>query len=149
MAESKPAEPAKAAEPAKPAASPKVEPKPEPAESPRGGNSGQDTDPTKGLADAVQAQHKARTEVPGHPGIDARLDNRSGAQRPPLEEWPAKPQQVDGPDVAHQVEHTRATLKEFEESTGPVKGQYSIGSHGLSKDESLREGRPVQGPDEG
>jgi hypothetical protein len=137
-----------AAEPTKQAGQPAAS-KPEPAESPRGGNSGQDSDPTKGLADALQAQHKARTEVPGHPGIDARLDNRSGAARPPLEEWPAKPQQIDGPDVAHQLEHTRATLKNLEENVGPVKGAFSIGSHGLSQDEELREGRPVQGPDEG
>jgi hypothetical protein len=136
----------KPGEQAKPAPQQHVKPEPQ---APRQGNSGQSQDPGEGLGDALQAQHKARTEVPGHPGIDARLDNRAGVFRPPLEEWPAKPQQIDGPDVAHQVEHTRETLKKVEESVGPVKGQFSIGSHGLSQDKSLREGRPVQGPDEG
>ncbi|MEV5445253.1 hypothetical protein AB0N23_22335, partial [Streptomyces sp. NPDC052644] len=36
---------------------------------------------------------------PEEPGIDPRLDNRTGDQRPPLEEFPAKPQQVDGPEL--------------------------------------------------
>lgn len=119
-----------------------------PASQPREGNSGQKQDPGAGVADAVTAQHEARTTVPGYPEIDARLDNRSGADRPPLEQWPAKPQQIDGPDVAHQVEHTRATLRGLEDDV-ERKGQFSVGSHGLSRDESLREGRPVSGPDEG
>jgi hypothetical protein len=105
--------------------------------------------PTGGVAAELEASFKNRTEVPGHPGIDARLDNRQGRFRPPLDEWPAKPQQVDGPDVAGQLEHTRKTLAELTEEVGDVQGQYSIGSHGLSQDKSLREGRPVEGPDEG
>lgn len=129
---------------------PKQVEQPKPSESPRGGNSGQSEDPTKGLTDAVQAQYEARTTVPGRPDIDARLDNRQGSFRPPLEEWPAKPQQIDGPDVAHQVEHTRATLGDLQQDDGVErKGMFSIGAHGLSQDEQLREGRPVQGPDEG
>jgi len=121
-----------------------------PAEQPRQGNSGQAQEPGSGLRDAVQAQHKARVEVPGAPGVDARLDNRQGRFRPVFEEWPAKPQQIDGPDVVHQLEHSRATLGQLtDEVDGDAKGMYSIGSHGLSKDADLREGRPVQGPDEG
>lgn len=118
-------------------------------EQPRQGNSGQNEDPGAGLGDALRSQYAARTTVPGHEGIDARLDNRQGRFRPPLEEWPAKPQQIDGPDVAHQVEHTRETLGRLTDEAGRVKGQFSIGSHGLSRDEGLREGRAVQGPDEG
>jgi hypothetical protein len=148
MADTKPSEASKPA-----AQEPKSEPKQsQPAAQsaqPRQGNSGQSEDPGAGLAGALQTQFETRTQVPGHPGIDARLDNRAGAFRPPLEEWPAKPQQIDGPDVAHQVEHTRATLQDREQDLGPRKGAFSIGSHGLSTDESLREGRAVQGPDEG
>jgi hypothetical protein len=122
---------------------------PKPAEQPRGGNSGQAEDPTQGLGAAVQAQYDTRTTVPGRPDVDARLDNRQGPFRPPLEEWPAKPQQIDGPDVVHQVEHTRATLGELQDDGVQRKGMFSIGSHGLGRDEELREGRPVQSPDEG
>jgi hypothetical protein len=111
---------------------------------PRQGNSGQDSEPGEGLKEAVQAAHKARTEVPGAPGVDARLDNRSGAQRPPLEEWPAKPQQIDGPDLEHQAEHTRKTLDRIEQEVGERKGMYSPGPHGLS-DESQRGGQAVEG----
>lgn len=132
--------------PAEQSAAPKAQ---VPASQPRQGNSGQTQEPGSGMQAAVAAQHKARTEVPGHPGIDARLDNRTGAQRPPLEQWPAKPQQIDGPDVAHQDEHTRATFGKAQENLGPRKGAFSIGSHGLGNDEDLREGRAVQGPDEG
>lgn len=139
MADTKPAEQSATKTEAKPAA----------AQPQRQANSGQKTDPGAGVADQLKAGHTARTTVPGHEGIDARLDNRAGAARPPLEEWPAKPQQIDGPDVAHQAEHTRATLKDREEKVGTRKGMFSIGSHGLSTDEGLREGNPVKGPDEG
>ena len=111
----------------------------QPSQAQRAGNSGQNQDPTKGVKDELQ--------VPGHPGIDARLDNRAGADRPPLEEWPAKPQQIDGPDVAHQIEHTRRTLKDREADLGERKGQFSPGPHGLSE-ESLREtDGPAYGPE--
>jgi hypothetical protein len=91
-----------------------------------------------GLREATQALHAARVSVPGHDNVDARLDNRSGPFRPPLEEFPAKPQQIDGPDLIHQVEHTRRTLDAVEDP-GPVKGMFSPGPHGLS-DEDMREG---------
>ena len=127
-----------------------AQPKPQPAPQPRQGNSGQNVEPGEGIRDAVESSFKARTQVPGFDGIDARLDNRSGAARPPLEEWPAKPQQIDGPDVAGQAEHTRKALQDRDsEDLGARKGMHSIGSHGLGSDEQLREGRPVQGPDEG
>jgi hypothetical protein len=115
-----------------------------PAPQPRQGNSGQDSEPGEGLRAAMEAAYKARTEVPGRPGVDARLDNRSGVNAPPLEEWPAKPQQIDGPDLEHQAEFTRKFLEGREESVGERKGQFSPGPHGLS-DESQRGGQAVEG----
>jgi hypothetical protein len=116
------------------------------ASQPRRGNSGQSQDPGEGLREALQASHEARTTVPGRPGVDARLDNRTGAAAPRLEEWPAKPQQIDGPDLAGQAEHTRATLGQLTEPEGNVKGMYSPGPHGLS-DEELRESGTAFGPE--
>ena len=117
---------------------------PSAAPQPRQGNSGQSEEPGEGLKDAVQAQHKARTEVPGRPGVDARLDNRSGRAAPPVEQWPAKPQQIDGPDLPGQAEFTRKFLQEQETEVGERKGMYSPGPHGLS-DESQRGGQAVDG----
>lgn len=101
------------------------------------------------LPQEVQDAHERRTTVPGADNVDARLDNRTGADRPKLESFPAKPQQVDGPDVMHQVEHTRATLgqdalgrdlKDTKE-VGERKGMFSPGPHGLSEDV---DGRPLK-----
>lgn len=156
--ENKPAEPAKPGQPAPAPGQPAPTPKPagQPAEQPQAEQPRQaagraSENPGEGLIGELQARHEARTTVPGAPGVDARLDNRAGAARPPLEDWPAKPQQVDGPDVAHQVEHTRATLDALTGGGDDVKrkGQFSVGAHGLSQDDDLREGRAVQGPDEG
>lgn len=113
-------------------------PESQPASQQRQANSGQADEPGEGLRDALQAAHAARTTVQGRPGVDARLDNRTGAAAPRLEEWPAKPQQIDGPDLAHQAEHTAATLRNLEQEVGDRKGMYSPGPHGLSE-ESLRE----------
>jgi hypothetical protein len=96
------------------------------------------------VADRLRTAHEARVTVPGASNVDARLDNRTGADRPPLESFPAKPQQIDGPDVMHQVEHTRRTLKQREQEAGDRKGMFSPGPHGLS-DERLREGETTFG----
>jgi hypothetical protein len=72
-------------------------------------------------------------------GVDPRLDNRTGADRPPLESDPAVPQQVDGPDVMHQAEHTEAALKVKQAQAGQVKGMFSPGDHSLG-DEDARKG---------
>jgi hypothetical protein len=73
------------------------------------------------------------------PAIDPRLDNRTGSQRPPLETYPAKPQQIDGPDLMHQAEHTRRALADRDDTdTTPRKGMFSAGPHGLSG-EAVRE----------
>lgn len=72
------------------------------------------TDTGKGLADELKAHHAARTTVPGRDGVDARLDNRTPdafEQRTFGPDDP-KPQHVDGPDLAGQVEHTRDVLAE-------------------------------------
>lgn len=114
------------------------------APQPRRSNPDQDSDGGEsGLRAEMEAAHKARTEVPGRPGVDARLDNRSGVNAPPVEEWPAKPQQIDGPDLEHQAEFTRAFLAERESKVGERKGQFSPGPHGLS-DESQRGGQAVE-----
>lgn len=111
------------------------------ASSTREANAGQKQDPTAGVAEEMAASHERRTTVPGAPNVDARLDNRTGDQRPPVESWPAKPQQIDGPDVMGQVEHTRRALADREREAGDRKGMFSAGPHGLSE-ESLREGGP-------
>ena len=145
--ESKPAEqnkPSGTSTPSSSSSSPRQSEQDKPQ--PRQGNSGQSQEPGEGMAAALQEQHQARTVVPGHPDVDARLDNRQGSFRPRLEEWPAKPQQIDGPDLKGQIEHTRRTLKDLTEDTGNRKGQFSPGPHGLS-DESLRESGTAYGPE--
>lgn len=105
-------------------------------------------DPGANVASELQAAHEARVTVPGAPSVDARLDNRTGDQRPPVEEFPAKPQQVDGPDVVHQLEHTRKVLADRDNAkdAGERKGMFSPGPHGLSP-ESVREGDPAKKDD--
>jgi hypothetical protein len=64
------------------------------------------------------------------PQIDPRLDNRTGDQRPKLEEFPAKPQQIDGPEVGE--ERVRPAKRgRAVEDRGPRKGAKSPGPHGL------------------
>lgn len=75
------------------------------------------------------------TETPVTPTMDAlpvdpRLDNRTGRQRPPLEEFPAKPQQIDGPDVTEQPDRSARPHAE-EDDDLPRKGLKSTGPHGL------------------
>jgi len=50
-------------------------------------------------------------------GVDARLDNRVGDQRPQRSPF-LKPQQVDGPEVGHFAEHAEAHAEEYAELTG-------------------------------
>lgn len=88
------------------------------------------------------------TELPE--GVDPRLDNRVGDQRPKVEKFPAKPQHIDGPDVLHQREHTEKTLKDARKAAkkGDQKGMFSPGPHGLSS-EDVRETDKVQFGTEG
>ncbi|MCX4622787.1 hypothetical protein ACF09G_13140 [Streptomyces albogriseolus] len=64
------------------------------------------------------------------PGIDPRLDNRTGDQRPKLEEFPAKPQQIDGPELG-QERAVAARAEREREDVGRRKGAKSPGPHGL------------------
>jgi len=96
--------------------------------------------PGGNVRESVQEAHDARVEVDAKASglgkgevVDARLDNRSGADRPPVEVFPAVPQQIDGPDVQHQAEFTRAYLDSAESRVGARKGMYSPGPHGLSE----------------
>ncbi|MEU2181236.1 hypothetical protein [Streptomyces thermolilacinus] len=66
---------------------------------------------------------------PEEPGIDPRLDNRTGDQRPKLEDFPAKPQQIDGPEVGETPTPRARGRKASAE--GPRKGRRSPGPHGL------------------
>jgi hypothetical protein len=62
------------------------------------------------------------------PGIDPRLDNRTGDQRPKLEEFPAKPQQINGPELG---EEKAAAARAERQDVGQRKGAKSPGPHGL------------------
>jgi len=65
-------------------------------------------------------------------GVDPRLDNRSGTDRPPVERDPAVPQQVDGPDLMHQAEHAEAVARKAKEAEEVErKGMFSPGDHSL------------------
>ena len=84
------------------------------------------------------ADPQARFRNPSNPDVDVRLDDRTGRDRPPLEEFPAVPQQVDGPDVEHQAEHTADHMAKLaegdDEDDVPRKGARSLGPHGLGED---------------
>ncbi len=99
------------------------------------GERGTTKDGSVTLADELREAHKARTEVPGAPGVDGRLDNRRGDQRPQHTDQ-VKPQQIDGPDITEQYEWTRKVLAEkkatTEKADGPVVGMFSPGPHGRS-----------------
>lgn len=66
-------------------------------------------------------------------GVNPRLDNRLGDQRPILPRTP-KPQQIDGPEVGHFAEHAEQFAGEFEEAVRKIDGEpigsKSEGPHG-------------------
>jgi hypothetical protein len=104
------------------------------------------SDPGAGVVDAITRANDARTKVETKglakgEVVDARLDNRVGEDRPRRESFPAVPQQVDGPDLAHQAEFTKAYLDAVGSETvkaGSRKGMHSPGPHGLgSEDERV------------
>jgi hypothetical protein len=71
-------------------------------------------------------------------GVDVRLDNRLGDQRPHLNPV-LKPQQIDGPEVGHFGEHADEMREEFQEALGgpagdPV-GMRSLGPLGRGEDD--------------
>jgi len=55
-------------------------------------------------------------------GVDPRLDNRTGDQRPQAP-GPLKPQQFAGPEVGHFAEHAEDNSAEFEEATARGPGE--------------------------
>lgn len=66
-------------------------------------------------------------------GINPKLDNRLGDQRP-FDTGQVKPQQIDGPEVGHYAEHAEQFRAEFEEAIAPPQGDpigaRSEGPHG-------------------
>jgi hypothetical protein len=82
---------------------------------------------------ASKAKHEAEPES-AEEKVDARLDNRVGDDRPVRESFPAVPQQIDGPDLAHQAEFTRRYHESRKDSevSGDRRGMHSPGPHGLS-----------------
>jgi hypothetical protein len=88
----------------------------------------------KSYASAKESSGELRTGAltvdADDPQIDPRLDNRTGDQRPKLEDFPAKPQQIDGPEVGE--ERVRpAKRRRAVQDRGPAKGAKSPGPHGL------------------
>jgi hypothetical protein len=99
------------------------------------------------VEEQTQAQHESRVTLGDTEGlakdvaVDARLDNRTGDARPRRVDFPAAPQQVDGPDLPHQNEYTRRYLDGLEKSktkAGDLLGAHSAGPHSLSKDEERK-----------
>lgn len=70
-------------------------------------------------------------------GVDPRVDNRMGRQRPRKVEWPAKPQQVDGPEVGEDFSaHYPPEGEKFRDNEDfEPMGQHSAGRHGLGEDD--------------
>jgi hypothetical protein len=69
--------------------------------------------------------------------IDPRLDNRTDRERPPLETFPAKPQQIDGPDLMEQPNATEAAEMVKKDADNVTrKGMSSPGPHGLGDTEA-------------
>ncbi len=105
-------------------------------------------DPNAGVREQVEQTHEARVVNPDADSaegtVDARLDNRTGRHRPPLQTFPAKPQQVDGPDVMGQAEHTRRTLQARGKAE-PSRGMFSAGPHGLSAESVREDDAPLYG----
>lgn len=88
---------------------------------------------TRPASERAEARPEPRTQAlavdADNPEIDPRLDNRTGKQRPKLEEFPAKPQQIDGPELGQ--EKTFAGKRDEHADNTPRKGAKSPGPHGL------------------
>lgn len=92
-----------------------------------------------GVKDEVEAAHKARTEgdtasVAKGEVMDARLDNRTGRNRPRATEG-LLPQQVDGPDILHHDEFVKKSLAAQEKSgVKDARGALATGPYGEGHD---------------
>lgn len=81
-------------------------------------------------------------------GVNPLLDNRLGDQRPEVAEWPAKPQQIDGPEVGHFGEHAERfgdQAEKFRNLADPAgaksEGPHGLGPHGVTVGDA--HGQPV------
>lgn len=79
--------------------------------------------------------------------LDPRLDNRMGKDRPVLESFPAKPQQIDGPDVTDTLPRPEEVKKAEENSSIPRKGMFSPGPHGLGDTKAVPFEEAVENPE--
>ncbi len=83
-------------------------------------------------------------------GVNPALDNRTGDQRPEMVEWPAKPQQVDGPEVGHFAEHAEQFGDAASKSTPAApagtkaEGPHGLGPHGSTVEDAHGEPLPAQ-----
>lgn len=90
-------------------------------------SSGSSSSSTRAKDQAEPVTEKLAVDA-ADPGIDPRLDNRTGDQRPKLEEFPAKPQQIDGPELGQE---RAVAARAKREDVGTRKGAKSPGPHGL------------------
>ncbi len=74
-------------------------------------------------------------------GVNPRLDNRLGRQRPQAAGFAPKPQQFPGPEVGHFEEHKEAMGAEFDElfgrATDDPRGMHAPGPHGRGDDDEF------------
>lgn len=73
-------------------------------------------------------------------GVNVALDNRTGDQRPQRQDFPAVPQQVDGPEVGHFAEHaeqTKGLASKFAAKGDRPVGMKSEGPHGLGLEDTI------------
>lgn len=73
-------------------------------------------------------------------GVNPRLDNRLGRQRPQGAAFAPKPQQFPGPEVGHFEEHNEAMGEQFREmfvDEADPRGMNSPGPHGRGETDEL------------
>lgn len=94
---------------------------------------GADLDRQRALGVSTGGTTEAQQDEYGTLGVNPALDNRTGDQRPYVAEYPAKPQQIPGPEVGHFAEHAekhRALADKFARKDDAL-GMRSPGRHGL------------------
>lgn len=98
-----------------------------------GGSTGAANTPTTSGPDENPPTPVKDTSLEKGVAVDPRLDNRTGTERPKRTDFPAVPQQVDGPDIAHQKEFTKRYLDNLQADDAKDRlGMASPGPHGLS-----------------
>lgn len=84
--------------------------------------------------DKAQDQEEAKASPLVDAEPDPRLDNRRGDARPQLEEFPAKPQQIDGGGLEalpKSGDEVAKRAKAAKKAVDKPKGAVSPGPHGL------------------